>query len=188
MNQTVTNIINDPTRLLAVARTHLLDRPTDPTLDSLAEAAAQALTVPICALCLVDAHRIAFAAGYHLPEPWRTLREAPLSRSFAQRVIATGAPVQIADVQHQTVPVGRPAIADMGIVAYLGVPLVTAEGHVIGVLAAMDTSPHEWSGRDLQTLARHAEVLLAEIDRRQTRSMERQQRLAAEVVPPAAAG
>jgi len=65
------------------------------------------------------------------------------------------------------------AIPDLGVGAYLGVPLTDPEGHVLGSLCAIDTKPKTWSDDDLLTLqdighAVMGEIALrAEISRRQ---------------------
>jgi signal transduction histidine kinase len=52
-----------------------------------------------------------------------------------------------------------------GIQAYLGTPLITAEGQCIGVLAALDLQPHQFSDRDQQFLALTARWCLREYER-----------------------
>ena len=47
---------------------------------------------------------------------------------------------------------------DLGVVAYLGMPLALPDGHVIGALCAIDTVPRSWTAAELETVADLAAV------------------------------
>jgi GAF domain-containing protein len=57
---------------------------------------------------------------------------------------------------------GNPA-AEMGVVAYAGVPLRTADGEPIGTLCALDYEPHDWTSEELALLSDLAASALAEL-------------------------
>src|SRR5436189_6219240 len=59
-----------------------------------------------------------------------------------------------------------PAIAELGVIAYLGVPLITPAGHALGTLCAVDSQPRAWTAEDLAALSDLAALALAEIERR----------------------
>ncbi|RYE89919.1 MAG: diguanylate cyclase, partial [Myxococcales bacterium] len=72
---------------------------------------------------------------------------------------------------------------DLGVEAYLGVPLITPDGDVLGALCAIDGAPHCWSDDDLQVLSDlsaivMSEVRLREASRELAASNERLRRLA----------
>jgi GAF domain-containing protein len=90
---------------------------------------------------LVDADRQFFKSALGLPEPWATRRETPLSHSFCQHVVATGAPLRVEDARDHSLVCDNLAIPELGVVAYLGMPLATADGQVLGSLCAIDTEP-----------------------------------------------
>jgi PAS domain S-box-containing protein len=54
----------------------------------------------------------------------------------------------------------------LGVVAYLGVPLVTADGHTLGSLCVGDHQPREWSESDRRVLDALARVVVKEIELR----------------------
>ena len=58
------------------------------------------------------------------------------------------------------------AVADLRIVAYLGIPLVTSEGHALGTFAIIDTVPREWTPDDVTTLGDLAASAMTEIELR----------------------
>jgi phosphoserine phosphatase RsbU/P len=58
----------------------------------------------------------------------------------------------------------NPAIELLGIVAWAGYPIEDADGAILGSFCVVDTSPHEWSDRDIRvdaTLARAASAGIA---------------------------
>jgi len=58
---------------------------------------------------------------------------------------------------------GNPAIESAGVRAYLGVPLRTQSGQVVGSLCVFDREPREWSDEDLQRAQQAARDVMLEI-------------------------
>lgn len=56
------------------------------------------------------------------------------------------------------------AIADLNVIAYAGVPLVTADGFVLGSLCAIDATPRTWTGEEVGILHDLAASVMAEVD------------------------
>jgi len=56
-----------------------------------------------------------------------------------------------------------PAVTQLRLIAYAGVPLRTPAGHVIGTLSVADHGPRDWSDRDLRILHALAAMVLTEI-------------------------
>src|SRR3712207_8148537 len=54
---------------------------------------------PSTPLSRSEADRQFFKSAVGLPEPWAARRETPLSHSFCQHVVATGAPLRIEDAR-----------------------------------------------------------------------------------------
>jgi signal transduction histidine kinase len=55
------------------------------------------------------------------------------------------------------------AIRDYGVVAYLGVPLTTDDGHTLGSLCAVDSQPREWQAAAVEILQELAAAAMTEI-------------------------
>ena len=120
----------------------------DEPFDRLARLAARILEVPTSLVTIVEEDRQRFPGQTGLPEPWATRRETPLSYSFCKHVVAAGAPVEIADAREDDRVRDNPAIPEFGIVAYLGVPLASPDGTVLGSVCAMDQRPRAWTADD----------------------------------------
>ena len=152
-----------PKRLGALRQTGLLDLAPDPSFDRITKLATRLLDVPVALVSLVDADRQFFKSATGLPEQIASQRQTPLSHSFCQHVVATGAALVVDDAPNHPVVCDNLAIRDLGVAAYLGVPLVTAEGHALGALCAIDTKIHAWSAQDVATLTELAGIVMSEI-------------------------
>jgi GAF domain-containing protein len=85
--------------------------------------------------------------------------QIPMTASPCQHVATGVAPLAVADMQAVPDLAVLPAAKDMGARAYLGVPVLLADGTFFGTMAALDTSPQPPSDdhiRWLQLLARLA--------------------------------
>ncbi len=153
-------------RLTAVAATGVLAAPADPVLDRIARVAARILGAPSALVSLVDADRQVFGGCVGLPEPWAKARETPLTHSFCQIVVATGAPVVVSDARDDARVCDNLAIAEIGVMAYAGVPLATPDGHVLGSLCVIDGAPRAWTAADVATLEDFAQGAAAELSLR----------------------
>jgi GAF domain-containing protein len=139
--------VEDRDRLEALHATGLLDTDLSPSFDRLARLAANVLHAPVALVSLVDADREYFKSCLGLPEPWASRRQAPLSHSFCQHAVL-----------HD-----NPAIRDMGIVAYAGIPLIDARGHALGTLCVIDSQPRHWTSDQVQLLGDIAASVVTEI-------------------------
>jgi signal transduction histidine kinase len=155
--------IRDTARLEALRRLALLDSPPQAGFDRLTRLVRQALRVPVALVSLVDAERQFFLSADGLPEPWATARETPLSHSFCQQVVMTRAPFRVEDAVEHALVRDNLAIANLGVVAYLGQPLMTAEGHVLGALCAIDTRKRAWTADEENALADLAAIASNEL-------------------------
>lgn len=136
----------------ALLRTGLLDAPADEHFDKITTMAGRLLKVPVSLVSLVDADRQFFASACGLAEPWATRRETPLTHSFCQHVVLTDAPLQVNDARTDPLVRDNRAVEELGVVAYLGMPLRTAARVTVGSLCVIDSRPREWTAEDLATL------------------------------------
>ncbi|MET0822152.1 MAG: GAF domain-containing SpoIIE family protein phosphatase [Aeromicrobium sp.] len=158
MNETIGSIgrpsamVVDAGRLSALADLGLTQR-SDDRMERFAERVRDQLDVPVSLVSLVQADQQVFPGMCGLPDPWASRRATPLSHSFCQHVVTTGEPLVIADAR--LVPLVRDNLAtiEIGVVGYLGTPLTDDRGHVLGSLCAIDTSPREWTERELAILS-----------------------------------
>jgi len=124
---------------------------------------------------LIDADRQFFKSSIGLSEPWASRRETPISHAFCQHEVASGEPLIITDARVHPLVRDNRAIPDLGIVAYAGIPLITADGYVLGSFCIIDTQPRTWADEEIATLKDLAAAVMTEIElRAATRAMERE--------------
>jgi GAF domain-containing protein len=155
--------VDDPERLAAVRGTGLLDAPGSPALDRLARLAARVADTPVALVSLVDRDRQVFPGCIGLAEPWATRRETPLSHSLCQHAVESREPLVLADVRDHATLLENPAIRDLDVIAYAGVPLTTDDGHVLGTLCVIDHRPRTWTVDQIDVLSDLAHAVMTEI-------------------------
>lgn len=159
-------LIHDPLRLEKLRCLCLMDTPADPAFDRLARLAARFIQAPVALVSLVDSDRQVFKSQVGLPEPWATARQTPLSHSFCQHVVATRQPLIIADAREHPLVFDNPAIRDLNVIAYAGIPLITTDGHALGSFCVVDHRPRVWSDDEIATLTDLAASVMTEIELR----------------------
>lgn len=160
----------DPVRLAVLRETGLLDSPNEANYDRLSRLAARFLGVPVVLVSLVDSDRQFFKSSLGLPGIWAARRETPLSHSFCQVVVRSGEPLVVRDARDDQRVCENLAIRDLGVIAYLGVPLRTATGHVLGSFCAIDSMPRDWTDDQIATMQDLANSVMSEIALRQEKA------------------
>ena len=155
--------VQDPDRLRSLRRSGLLDTAPEESFDRITRIAASALGVPVSLVSLVDGDRQFFKSCLGLPQPWADARETPLSRSFCQHVVVGAEPLIIHDAREHPLVHDNPAIVELGVVAYAGIPLEMPDGEIIGSLCAIDSVPREWTEHDVAMLTDLAAAVMTEI-------------------------
>src|SRR3712207_832779 len=148
MNPDLARLLHDPARLAMLHTLELLDPHPDPAFDRLTRLAATIVQTPIALVVLLDADRQVFKSQLGLAEPWASRRATPLSHSFCQHTLLSTAPLVVEDARQHPVFITNAAIQDLGVVAYLGIPLLSG-GQVIGSFCVIDSQPRVWSARDI---------------------------------------
>lgn len=154
--------ISVQSRIQALRRAGLLNQSGREQFQRLVELVRSTLGVPVAVISLIEEDHQFFAGHEGLPEPWSTFGRTPLSHSFCQHVVARTTPVTVIDARTDMFFCGNPAIEEIGVVAYAGVPLALDGGEVIGALAAIDTAPKLWTETDMAQLQRIAEIVMHE--------------------------
>jgi GAF domain-containing protein len=160
----VMTAITDARRLAALQRTGLVDSGPDERFDGLARVAARALHAPIALVSLVGRDRQYFKSCIGLPEPWASQRESPLSHSFCMHAVAARRPLVVDDAREHPVLRDNPAIHDLNVVAYAGIPLIGADGEALGTLCVIDSRPRHWRAEETSLLQEIANAVVAQIE------------------------
>lgn len=156
----------DPERLRALDHTGLLDAAAEPAFDRMTRLASRILGAPVSLVSFVTPTRQFFMALQGLADPWASARETPLSHSFCQYVVASGEPLLVENAREHPLLHNNLAIDDLGVVAYLGVPVHAPGGHAVASLCTIDGQPRAWSDADLRALSDLAALVESEIELR----------------------
>ncbi len=156
----------DPGTVRAPAR-----RPGDPSstwVDRLVVLAARLLDAPRAHVVLADDLRAVLGVSGPLGEPDHERhderRAGPDADPLGQLVLAAAAPVLLSDTTRD------PRSAELGCVrtghvgAYLGVPLVSDSGRVLGALGVLDAAPRAWTEQDRILLQHLVTPVVADLE------------------------
>jgi GAF domain-containing protein len=168
-------IVRNLNRLAAVQRTGLLDTAPEEPFDRFTRLATRMFKAPVALVSIVDSDRQFFKSAIGLPEPWQTKRETPLSHSFCKYAVALQEPLVIADARKDPMYHDNPAVRDLKIIAYAGVPLMVS-GCALGAFCVIDNEPRPWSYDEVRMLKDLGECVIHEIELR-TRLREADKRL-----------
>jgi signal transduction histidine kinase len=141
----------------------VLDTPPEPEFDRLTQLAASLTGAPVALVSLVDECRQFFKSSVGLPEPWRTRRETPLTHSFCALVVQDHTPLVIEDARTDPRVAGNLAIPDLGVIAYLGIPLTSASGSPLGSFCVIDHKPRKWTPLEIERMTQLASAVTSEL-------------------------
>ena len=154
--------VRDPARVAAVRSANAHAR--RPALDRLADIASRVLAAPVSFVTLVDEDRQLFAGCVGLTkDPWAVDRTTPLTHSFCQHAVAAREPLVVTDAREHPVLKQNLAIRDLDVVAYLGVPLISADGHALGSFCVIDSKPRLWTSEQVRLLQDLAASVVTEL-------------------------
>ena len=133
-------VLTDPARLAAVHRYEILDAPTDGQFDTIAAAAAAVCGTPIATVSIVDAERVWFAAAKGLDGVTQVGVEPGLCAS----AFCADGPYVVNDAVIDPRTLEHPLVrGELGLRFYAAAPIVTADGHHLGTVTAIDATPRE---------------------------------------------
>ena len=91
------------------------------------------------------------------------MREMPLTAGFCPFALGAEDTYSFGDARVDPALAANPAVEQLGVIAYAGVPLRAADGEPIGTLCAIDYEARRWSQDDLGLLADLAAGVIAEL-------------------------
>ncbi|MFN0219218.1 MAG: HWE histidine kinase domain-containing protein [Hyphomicrobium sp.] len=140
-----------------------MDSPVEPQFDRITSLVRRFLKVDVCLISLVDIDRQFFKSSSGLGSPWREKRETPLTHSFCQHVVTSQATLIVNDARQDALVCDNEAVKDLNVIAYLGAPIRSSNGEVLGSLCAIKTQSYEWTLDDREALEDFALVVEDEI-------------------------
>lgn len=148
----------------------ILDGLSEPKFDQIVEMAAGILGSQVTLFSVIDEakDRQFFKSATGLPAPVAEQRQTPLSHSFCKTVVAEAQLLNVSDAREDPRFQNHPAIESLGVIAYLGAPIIAAEKGPIGALCAINSTARTWSPRDEQNIATLAGAISEIISHRLT--------------------
>ncbi len=135
----------------------------DAELDRIARVVRRQLGVPVGLVTIVEDDRQVFPGLEGLGGWAGESRQTPLSHSFCQHVVRREGPLVVRDARTDPLVAANLAVGELGVVAYLGMP-ITADGEtVLGSLCAIDTAPRDWTATEIAALEDLAALCSAEL-------------------------
>ena len=157
-------------RIKALSELGLLEAQTIPVFEEATQTAAELLDAPICILGFVDRRRHLFKSAVGLSRLGlmnKIAQERQLLRaeSFCNIVVESHQVLAINDTLLSPDYASKMLVQQYGIRAYLGVPLIDAQGNCLGAIAIMEQSPRTFTSKDIQSLEIIARWSMSEFER-----------------------
>jgi diguanylate cyclase (GGDEF)-like protein len=152
-------------RLNALRRYAILDTPPEGAFDRITALAAEMLEAPVAVVSLVDTSRVWMKSVFG---PFGQREWARLPGLCGAAILHDGTYLvehASADPRTQEHPLVAGAF---GLEFYVGVPLRTHDGHVLGTLACMDLRPRGVTRRQLRFLETLGAIVMDEIELRRS--------------------
>jgi diguanylate cyclase (GGDEF)-like protein len=138
---------NDTERVASLQKLDILDTPAEERFDRLTRLASQFYNAPVSMLTFVDKERQWFkSARGHL------IDETPRVESFCQHTIMKEGPLVVQDAKSDPRYFDLPAVFDLGIRFYAGVPIRSLDQQIVGTLCVLDFESRETKETDLRAL------------------------------------
>jgi diguanylate cyclase (GGDEF)-like protein len=162
------SLAEEQARLEALDRLDILDTPREESFDRIARMVRRALDVPVAIVSFIDNHRQWYKACYGLD-----VQDADKQTTFCRMVLADRAPVIVTDAATDERVRDNPhVLARRGVRFYIGVPLTTRDGHILGTLCVIDYKPREPRPGDVEILKDFATIVMDELELRQAAALD----------------
>ncbi|KEP70497.1 histidine kinase [Thioclava dalianensis] len=168
--------LDDPARLRALQQTGLLDTPAQEAFDRATRLASRIVGAPVSLITLVEPTRQFLLSRTGAAAEALAVPETPISDSFCRHVVENDAELIVEDARTDPRVQGNGAIEGLGVIAYLGVPLRTEEGDVLGSFCVIGHEPRKWTEIELETLKDLALGVESEIRLRRRTNIATQER------------
>lgn len=159
-NHGVGVFVGDPDRIRQVKSLDL-DNLRGRRLDYICAEASDLLQAPVVHMTVVDEAEQYYIAAHGLPEGLDESRRIGLEYSICQYVVAKNDTLMVTDALQERFLVGNLAVSEWGVRAYLGEPVRSPQGAVLGSFCALSYEPREWSETDRLILLRMTHLATA---------------------------
>lgn len=150
------NATREADRLLDVARLRL-DRGAVPALQDIVDSAAAHLGTPFAVIdVLLDTAQIFLATSGPVPAWIADAGGTPIEWAFCKRFLSDQTPCAITDLRGDPKFRDNPLVTVDGVRAYVGAPLISHHGHVLGGICGLDLRPRAFTPAQTAFLAEMA--------------------------------
>lgn len=164
---------NEAERLADLRSFEILDTEADTVVQEVVRLAARLSGSPMAMVSLVDQDRQWFLARVGLET-----RETPRDHALcAHAILDPSRPLAVTDALHDPRFADSPLVSGApGVRGYLGVPLMSAGGHPLGVLCVVDRTPRDHDAETVRALEVLARTVTSNLELR--RALKRAQEIA----------
>lgn len=159
-----------PSLIHSLADLRLVNSPPEEGYDALTRLAIRIFKTPVALVSIVDEanNRQFFKSQVGLGAPWSQSRQTPLTHSFCRHVKAMGEPLIVPYAPKHPLVCDNPAIRELDVIAYLGVPILGPGGNPLGAICVIDGVERQWTDDDVRLLKDLAVCVNDEIELRAT--------------------
>ena len=155
---------NEDQRLMALARTGLVDTAPEKSFDRLTRLASQVLAMPVSLMTLITPDRQWFKSRHGIE-----LAETPRNWAFCNQTILQRGVFAVEDLSLDKRFADNPAVAgDLHFRFYAGAPVVDPDGFALGSVCVMDYEPRRLNRDQTETLGALAALASDQIRLRAT--------------------
>lgn len=147
-------------RVKALDSYGILDTPYEKFYDEITQLAADICEAPIAVIGLIDSKRQWFKSRFGIDN----ISELPREATFCTEAIKHDQMTIIEDAREHPVYKNHPSVSgNLGIVFYIGQPLVDEDGFALGTLCVIDFKPKKISQKQIQHLSVIASQILVNL-------------------------
>jgi diguanylate cyclase (GGDEF)-like protein len=145
-------------RLVALRDLDLVDTPAEARFDRITRLAQRVFQAPFAMVALMEKERQWFKSAMgHL------IFETPRAESFCQYTIAQDSPLIVCDASADSRYFDLPAVFDMGVRFYAGIPVRSIDGKAVGTLCVLDLTKRDSATGFIEPLEDLARWVQAEL-------------------------
>ncbi len=155
----------EESRLRALAAYKILDSEQDVAFDRITKLASDIFNVPIAMVSLIDQKRQWFKSAFGTD-----IKQTPREISFCTHALRRTDPLVILDTHKDSNFANNPLVTGSPFIRfYVGAPLLTTDGFVLGTLCILDVEPRAAiTVEDLQRLSDLADIVMSELELRKS--------------------
>ncbi len=154
--------VNEQARLLKLGEYQVLDTAPEPSFDALTALTAYVAGTRMALVSLVDAHRVWFKSRHGID-----VTEQSRDTSFCAHVVANEVHLLVPDATLDPRFADYPAVTgEPNVRFYVGFPLRTSDGFVLGTLCALDPQPRELTSQQRELLRSLAHLVVDQLEMR----------------------